>query len=459
MNKWKILLVDDDKLVHLFIESALKNLEFENKSIELYHAYNLKQAKEFLDINTDTAVLISDLVMEKDLAGLELIDYVRNIIKNRNVRIILETARPEKAPEDVTVASYDINLYLDKKDLNEVKLRTAVLTSLRSYRDIILLERGVKGLEKIIKEPHELLFLEDIYAFLEEWYEKVKMFIKYYSIVGEYKVGIKYKNFVIGELSEEEYGESNGNLIKKEFEYKDDKGLFIVKFKYDINPIEKGIITTFIENIYLSFISSNYFIDMHKSHKEIIYKLSDIIEARSGETGFHVRSVAEIAYIIGESYGLDQKRLDVLKLAAPLHDIGKIGISDTILNKPEKLTDEEFEIMKEHPIIGYNILKNSKWEVFDIAAKISLQHHEKWNGKGYPFGLKEDNIILEARIVSIADVFDALTQDRVYRKAWPIDQAVNYISSFKGIAFDPVLVDIFLDNIEKIKKLKSELQF
>ncbi|KAF2955414.1 HD domain-containing phosphohydrolase [Marinitoga sp. 38H-ov] len=459
MDTWKILLVDDDNLVHLFIESALKDLEFENKPIELYHAYNLKQAKEFLDINTDTAVLISDLVMEKDLAGLELISYVRNEINNRNVRIILETARPEKAPEDITVATYDINLYLDKKDLNEVKLRTAVLTSLRSYRDIILLERGVKGLEKIIKEPHELLFLEDIYAFLEEWYEKVKMFIKYYSIVKEYRVGIKYKDFIIGELSEEKFNDKNGNTIIKEFNYKDESGIFFVKFKYDINPIESGIISTFIENIYLSFVSSNYFIDMHKSHKEIIYKLSDVIEARSGETGAHVRSVAEIAYILGEAYGMDKKRLDVLKLAAPLHDIGKIGISDAILNKPDKLTDEEFEIMKEHTIIGYNILKDSKWEVFDIASKIALQHHEKWNGKGYPFGLKGDNILLEARIVSIADVFDALTQDRVYRKAWTFDKATNYIISLKGNAFDPFLIDLFLSNIEKIKKIKTELDF
>lgn len=297
----------------------------------------------------------------------------------------------------------------------------------------------------------------NIFVFLEEWYEKVKMFIKYYSLVKEHRIGIKYRNIIIGELNEKEFKETNVNTIKKEFNYKDEKGVFCVKFKYDINPIEKGIILTFIENIYLSFVSNNYFLDMYKSHKQIVYKLSDVIEARSGETGAHVRSVAEIAYIIGESYGLDKERLNILKLASPLHDIGKIGISDAILNKPDRLTDEEFEIMKEHPVIGYNILKDSKWKVFDIAAKIALQHHEKWNGKGYPFGLRGENILLEARIVSIADVFDALTQDRVYRKAWTIDKAIDYINSLKGVDFEPKLVEIFNKNLEKIKKIKSEL--
>lgn len=458
MKEWKILLVDDDKLVHLYIEEALKGLKFEDKPINLFHAYNLDQAKEFLIINTDIAILVSDLVMEKDLAGLELINYVRNDLNNRSIRIILETARPEKAPEDITVATYDINLYLDKRELNEVKLRTAVLTSLRSYRDIILLEKGVKGLEKIIRDPHEFVFIEDIYSFLKECYKKIEKFIEYYSITNDFKIGIKYKNFIIGDLFEENFDSTDKNTIKKQFEYKGEKNILLVKFMHNINPIEKGIISVFIDNLYLTFISSSYFINMNNSYKEIIYKLSDVIEARSGETGAHVRSVAEISYIIGKTYGMEEKRLDILKLASPLHDIGKIGISDAILNKPDKLTEEEFEIMKEHTVIGYNILKDSKWEVFEIASKIALQHHEKWNGEGYPFGLKGEDILLEARIISIADVFDALTQDRVYRKAWSFDKAVNYLNSLKGIAFDPELIDIFNAKLDEIKKIKYNIE-
>ena len=191
------------------------------------------------------------------------------------------------------------------------------------------------------------------------------------------------------------------------------------------------------------------------AQKEILFNIGEMGELRSQETGDHVHRVALYSEVLAIGYGLSDKEVDQIKMASPMHDIGKVGISDSILLKPARLTDEEYEEMKKHTTLGYEIFKNSKHRMLQIAATISKEHHEKWDGSGYPMGLKGEEIAICGRITAIADVFDALSNERVYKKAWSIEDAVAYIKDERAKAFDPKLVDIFLENIDKIIAIKN----
>lgn len=198
--------------------------------------------------------------------------------------------------------------------------------------------------------------------------------------------------------------------------------------------------------------------DIANTEREIILALGSVGENRSGETGNHVKRVAEYSYFLALEYGMDVDDAELLRMASPMHDIGKVAIADSILNKPGKLTLEEFEIMKSHTTLGYNMFKESKLELCKIAGTISHQHHEKWDGEGYPRGLIGEEISVYARVTSIADVFDALRSERVYKKAWTYDEIIGYFEEESGKSFDPFLVDIIIDNIDRIKEIENQFK-
>ncbi len=189
---------------------------------------------------------------------------------------------------------------------------------------------------------------------------------------------------------------------------------------------------------------------------EIIHRLAKAAEYRDAHTGFHIQRVSQYSTKIGEAIGLDKKEIELIQYGSPLHDIGKLGIPDCILLKPGPLTSEEWRVMKKHTTIGANILRDSKIEFLRVAQEIALYHHEKWDGTGYPLGLKGEEIPLFARITAIADVFDALTTDRPYRKALSVETALEIIKKGKGTHFDPALVDAFFkikDDILEVKEI------
>ncbi|RXJ85478.1 response regulator [Arcobacter cloacae] len=196
--------------------------------------------------------------------------------------------------------------------------------------------------------------------------------------------------------------------------------------------------------------------EIQSTQKEIIYKMGEIGETRSKETGNHVKRVAEYSKLLAILCGLDEQQANILLVASPMHDIGKVGIPDSILKKPGKLTIEEFEIMKEHAMIGYNILKDSNREILKAAAIVAKEHHEKWDGSGYPFGLKGEEIHIYGRITAIADVFDALGSDRCYKKAWEDEKIFELFKNEKAKQFDPKLVDLFFDNIQQFKDIRNK---
>lgn len=196
--------------------------------------------------------------------------------------------------------------------------------------------------------------------------------------------------------------------------------------------------------------------EIEETQKEIIFTMGEIGESRSKETGNHVKRVAEYSYIIAMGLGLPQEEAELLKMASPMHDIGKVAIPDSVLKKPGKLTDEEFGIMKSHTDIGYSLLKNSTRRILKTAAIVAYEHHEKWNGQGYPRGLKGEEIHLYGRITAIADVFDALASDRVYKKAWELDRILNLFQEERGRHFDPAVVDVFFHHLPALLDIREQ---
>lgn len=189
---------------------------------------------------------------------------------------------------------------------------------------------------------------------------------------------------------------------------------------------------------------------------DIIRRLGRACEFRDNETGAHIERMSRYSYLLGLAAGLNNEQADMLLNASPMHDVGKIGIPDAILLKPGKLTDEEFAIIKTHPVIGGHILAGSNTALLQLAETIALTHHEKWDGTGYPLGLKGDDIPLEGRIVAIADVFDALTSNRLYKKTWRIEDAAEFITKNSGTHFDPTLVALFVTTLPKILQVRDQ---
>lgn len=199
----------------------------------------------------------------------------------------------------------------------------------------------------------------------------------------------------------------------------------------------------------------NLLTENEDTNKEIIYKLGEVIEVRSKETGNHVYRVANYSKIIGLKLGMNESESETLKLASILHDIGKISIPDEILLKPGKLTEEEFNIMKTHTIVGHEILKDSKKDILILASKIALEHHERYDGQGYPNKLKGDGISIHSKIVTLADVFDALGSKRSYKEAWNLNKTLDYIQEQRGHQFDPYVFDAFIEGMREILEIKE----
>lgn len=195
-----------------------------------------------------------------------------------------------------------------------------------------------------------------------------------------------------------------------------------------------------------------------ETQKELICIMGEVVEGRSRETGMHIKRVAKISKLLAVKMGLSEEHAEMIKVTAPMHDIGKVGIPDNILHKPGKLTEIEFEVMKEHANLGFEMLKGLDRPLVKMAARIAREHHERFDGSGYPLGLQGPDISIEGRIVSLVDVFDALGARRSYKVPWKDEDIINYIKDQSGKHFDPELVNLFLQNFAEISAIRDKLQ-
>lgn len=232
----------------------------------------------------------------------------------------------------------------------------------------------------------------------------------------------------------------------------EEEGFAVGCVDYLTKPLSPGIVRARVR-AQLSLVSAY---QLEKSQKDAIYMLGEAAHFNDNDTGAHIWRMAEYARELARKVGWSGDSCKLLELAAPMHDTGKIGIPDSILRKASVLDREEWAIMQTHTRIGYDILSKSDAPVFKMAAEIALHHHEKWDGSGYPFGLKERDIPEAARIVAIADVFDALCRRRSYKESWPMEEITDYLSGASGRHFDPELLDAFLEILPEVLSIKEK---
>lgn len=478
---WKLMIVDDEYTVHEVTKLALRDFEFEGKKLEFLSAYSTQEAKSLMAENPDIALMLLDVVMEKDDSGLQLVKYTREELNNTNIRIILRTGQPGQAPEKEVITNYDINDYKQKTELTTTKLFTTIISSLRSYRDLRIIDTNRKGLEKIIAASGSLFKPQSLQCFSEGVLTQLVSLLDlnesaiYCGTSGfaaspenghlHIRAGSGEYRDCVNQHVDKVVPENVHTMIKTAYQNKQSsyqgnsyvgyvqsehgsQNLLYLDGTHPLNEWEKNLIQVFginvsaaLDNIYLNQ-------EIDETQKEVIFTLGEIIETRCQETSFHVKRVADISYLLALKTGMSESKAEQLRMASPMHDAGKVGIPDSILNKPDKHTEEESAIMKTHTTLGHRMLKNSKRNLLQTAAIIALQHHECYNGNGYPMGLKGDQIHIFSRITTIADVFDALYTDRIYRKAWPLERVLDYLNKENGKIFDPLLIKIFLDNIE-----------
>ncbi|MCC4273286.1 HD domain-containing phosphohydrolase [Marinomonas communis] len=221
---------------------------------------------------------------------------------------------------------------------------------------------------------------------------------------------------------------------------------------YITKPIVPAIVRARVKT-HLSLVQADA---LRETQIDLIQRLGRAAEYKDNETGMHVQRMSRYSYVLAVAAGIDEQTANELLLAAQMHDLGKIAIPDNILLKPGRLDEGEFKQMKAHAQIGADILSNPQSQLVALARSIAITHHEKWDGSGYPKGLKEKEIPLEGRIAAIADVFDALTSERPYKKAWSVEDAVQLLQDESGKHFDPELVALFVQELPKILDIKNK---
>lgn len=493
-----MLVVDDEPEMSSITRLALSDFSYLGRPIEFLIAYSDAHARELLAQHAGTqaqgdsniALAYIDVVMERDTAGLDLVNHIRNDLGNREMRIVLRTGQPGVAPERKVIRDFDINEYMNKTHATADKMYSCTLAALRAYDDIITLKRSRQqleryrdGLEMVIEASANLFEQRSLQIFsrgLLHQLSALLMPIRQTMIVRVNGVnGVTVVQTATGfevlaragsfdhtdaSLSSEVLQSLNdcmalqrtlvqGNVFVGYFPTK--RGIVNLIYLDGIggaDALDFKLIDVFSKNISIAF--ENLYLDREiaDTQIDIIATLGDVVETRSGDTANHVKRVAHLASMLGEAMGLSEDECQLLYMASPMHDIGKVAIPDSILLKKGSLDADEWTHMQRHAQIGQDIFARSNRPLFQAAAVIAGQHHEKFDGSGYPRGLKGDEIHIFARIVALVDVFDALVNKRSYKESWPMARVVEFILAGKGKHFDPVLVDFLLSNLDWAKR-------
>lgn len=495
LKPWKVAIIDDEQDVHNVSKIAMRHIEYLGRQIEFIHAYSGQDGIELIRNNPDTSILFLDVVMEEEDSGLQVVRKIREELNNYFVRIILRTGQPGMAPERDVIYQYDINDYKEKQELTADKLYTTVISSLRAYEGLMRIERSRQGLRHLISSAGKLFSANShdqlISSLLDQilsltGMEENAFFGQDAVFIGEKKTPLNNNDCelcIVGGIGR--YANETGhsinsvvspevfNIIKKVQE--SEKSFFSKEFSviHMCKPFNKGVIFIEGNNIVpdnmeqdllellgceASNARQNVLLneELDTTLKEVVYMLGTLTEFRSEETQNHIVRVSKFTGLLGEKCGLDYNENKLLRLAATMHDVGKVGIPDHILHKPGKLTVEEFEIMKTHTTIGLESLKFSDRPLFKAAAIIAHQHQEKWDGSGYPQGLSGEDIHIYARITAIADVFDALSYKRCYSDAWDYQKVKNHMCKDRDIHFDSHLLELFFSDEDAILEIMEK---
>jgi response regulator RpfG family c-di-GMP phosphodiesterase len=406
---------------------------------------------------------------------------MRQDLDNQFTRIVLRTGQPGQAPEERVIVDYDINDYKEKTELDRTKLFTTTFAALRAYRDIMKVEdaRRVQqnyreGLERVIAASAHIFQQRNLKDFASGLLQQVVALLR---LEKSMLLRLKAASVITGESQYEvlaRIGDMEGEVIGAELMAQLDDArrnrisklhgdtyvgyfpnssgkasLLVLRGVEEISEIDAQLLEVFCSGVAIAFDNILLNQEITDTQAELILRLGDVVESRSNEAGNHVRRMSQICHLLAQESGLSEDETAVLMHAAPMHDIGKIATPDAVLLKPGKLTPEEWEVMKQHPTVGLQILDGSQRPILKAAAVIAHQHHEKYDGTGYPQGLRGEAIHPYARIVAVADVFDALSHERCYKQAWPVEKVTEYLREVAGHHLDPYYVGLLIKNMDK----------
>lgn len=487
MNKengfWHVLVVDDEPDMLAVTRMALEDYEFLGRHVVVHGAASAEECRQQLDAIPEMAVAFLDIVMEADDTGFQLIRHIREERHNAVIRLIIRTGQPGKAPLMEVVRKYDINDYKEKTELTIDKLRVTLMTALRSFNQMQEIEKSHHILQQVVEKNPHLFRTHTLSQFSRTVLSQLPQILSLWHPNGRYDMFFAIENrkgvlevldgtgiFTCGDGEQPDLSEALSREMRETtgVRYHQNgltmmlgsslgvRGYVHVQDVPVIDSWHAKLLHLFLDSISSAFDNLLLRQETDATQREIILNLGELMEARSGETVYHVHRVAAITKLLAEHSGVPASELELMGLAAAFHDIGKIVMPEAILNKPGPLTVDEFNLIKQHARIGRDMLSKSSRPLFRVASIMAGQHHERYDGTGYPDGRKGENIHLYGRILALADVFDALSHDRVYKRAWPQDQVLAYLMEQRGRHFDPILVDLFFSLYDSICPLLKQ---
>jgi response regulator RpfG family c-di-GMP phosphodiesterase len=479
---WKILIVDDEPGVLQVTKNNLRNFNYLGHGLEFIEAGSAREAKDKLHLHPDISLALLDIVMETKDAGLELVKYIRDDLANSEMRLIVRTGQPGIVSEKHVVEQYDINDFKEKTDLTALRLYTAVKFSLKDYHQRASIEKHKQALRHIIDVTPYLYGLKPDY--LDDFFKWIlNQLVHVYQIAHTGMISTFHGSYVpfhglmatfdqnhvkvqatIGEFELDTFNpERYQHIIETSKKIVLDGGpstslrseaiviplkttnaalgFVYLESKNGLNKDDFELTHVLANQCAACLDNYNLFRNLEKTYDQSIDMLARVAEFKDQASGGHIYRTQELTKRLSTALGLANHDIIAFAKASRLHDIGKVGIPDAILSKPGRLTPEEFKIVTTHTIIGEEILKNNP--ALEIAKVVARSHHERWDGTGYPDGLKANDIPLVARIVSAIDVFDALASPRPYKKPWPINDVISEIESASGKQFDPKIITTF----------------
>jgi response regulator RpfG family c-di-GMP phosphodiesterase len=486
-KKWRLLIVDDEDQVHKVTSLVLNRCRFDHAPVELVHAYSMSEAQKILSEQAPFALALVDVVMETDDAGLRLVRYIREELKDKDIRLVLRTGQPGQAPEETVIAKYDINDYKNKTELTSTKLKTLLYSTLRSYRDIRAIAANRQGLYNLIEATSKIVDARKLPIFASAVLAEVGTLLNLdedavcahmpvdavaaqanhhkYSILaatGKIKERLDNNQSLPDEIVQyfDKAKHSHQSLCEESVYigyYKTPlvgENLLYVKPNATLDKMGSHLLDIYTRCVAITHHNLSQKSKIQDSRTDLVYVLSETIEQRSPSDSHHVRHVSEMAYALAKKAGLNEYTCERIKLAAPLHDIGTIGISDKLLVKPGLFDTKERTAMRLHTDIGATILGKSQRPILKMACIIAAQHHEHWDGQGQPKQLKGEGIDIAARIVCIVDAIDSLGRHKSYRAAFSPEEIVKHIIQESGKQFDPTLAVLALELMDEFEQIK-----
>ncbi|HEY0838373.1 MAG TPA: DUF3369 domain-containing protein [Azospirillum sp.] len=485
--RWKMMVVDDEPEVHSITKLVLADFAYKGRPAQFLSAYSAAEAKEILAREEDIAIILLDVVMETDDAGLKLVHHIREELKNRHVRIILRTGQPGQAPERAVILDYDINDYKAKTQLTAQQLFTTTVAALRSYEDIMAIETNRRGLEKIIEASSSLFKARSMKLFAAGVLTQLSailgvgpdaiLCVQRGPIMGGSMDGIyvlagsgRFES-LINEPATEHIDRDVLNSVLRCMEHRrnfyepDHCTLYIrtpnrrenvVYLRSDrpLSDLDRRLIEVFCGKISVGFDNLYMYEQLRKAQEGTLVLLAEVAEGRDATRTEPTLRIAGIAECIarrlhadGRHPGtIDETFLELIGLACIMHDVGNAHVAPSILGKPGTLDEAERAAMQAHAASGGDLLERVSRLTecrthLHLGAEIARHHHEAWDGTGYPDGLAGDAIPLSARIAAVADAYDAMTSARPHRAALAPAAALAEIRRLAGVRYDPVVVD------------------